>query len=104
MKLINSGRLQFTHNTDNLLQTQQGTVHQNWRSDLNGNVLEDADNTYQWDAANRLYSLTSKRSLGSTTFLRDGLDRMAAITEVGNPRAGTTRYLWCGMQSVTPCA
>ena len=58
--------------------------------DADGNLLDDGQRTYTWDAENRLLSVTSKTQAGkSTTFRYDGLDRRIAIITNGTE----ARYL-----------
>jgi RHS repeat-associated protein len=66
--------------------------------DKNGNVLNDGQRTYSWDAENRLLSAESKaQPLQKTTFRYDGLGRRTAI-ETTSGMTTETRYLWCGAQ------
>ena len=61
--------------------------------DANGNVTDDGERTYKWDAEDRLISVTSKTQPSRvTTFRYDGQDRRIVIVVNGNE----TRYLWCG--------
>ncbi len=61
--------------------------------DANGNLLDDGQRTYSWDAENRLLSVISKTQAGKTTAFRyDGIDRRIAIITNGTE----ARYLWCG--------
>ena len=63
--------------------------------DANGNLLDDGQRAYTWDAENRLLSVTSKTQAGKTTTFRyDGLDRRIAIVT----NSTEVRYLWCGEQ------
>ena len=87
-----------------------------FRYDANGNVTDDGQRLYEWDAENRLISITypdgnsgSRDVLGArvrriTLFKYDGLGRRLAIveTEVVPPGAHRpvvtteTRFVWCG--------
>ncbi len=63
--------------------------------DANGNLLDDGQRTYTWDAENRLLSVTLKTQAGKvTTFRYDGYGRRIAIITNGTE----VRYLWCGQQ------
>lgn len=63
--------------------------------DADGNLLDDGQRTYTWDAENRLLSVTLKAQSGkSTTFRYDGYGRRIAIITNGTE----VRYLWCGQQ------
>ena len=65
--------------------------------DGDGNVLDDGINTYQWDAENRLISVTRKNDpTYKTTFAYDGLGRRIALDVPKSGPAGETAYLWCG--------
>ena len=78
-----------THNYNDLNQIASDSY------DANGNLLDDGQRTYTWDAENRLLSVTSKTQAGKTTSFRyDGLDRRIAIVTNGTEM----RYLWCGEQ------
>ena len=68
--------------------------------DTAGNLTDDGQRTYVWDAEQRLirigytgYTGTNK----STEFRYDGLGRRIAVREYsGTPNYTETRYLWCG--------
>ncbi len=67
--------------------------------DLNGNetavVTATSTNTYQWDAANRLVSITGPTN--QSLFGYDGLGRRVQIIEKTNGVAmGTNKFLWLG--------
>jgi RHS repeat-associated protein len=75
-----------------LLNTQSLTY------DANGNLLSDGQREYQWDAENRLISITYPEESGKKTeFAYDGLGRRTAITNTpaGGGTATTTLYTWC---------
>src|SRR5262249_58184245 len=62
--------------------------------DANGNLIDDGDRAYQWDAENRLLSVVSKSQPDrAVTFRYDGLGRRIAIESASGVE---TRYLWCG--------
>ena len=68
--------------------------------DLNGNettvVTATATNTYQWDAANRLLSITGPTN--QSFFAYDGLGRRLQIIELTNGVAyATNKFVWDGM-------
>jgi RHS repeat-associated protein len=63
----------------------------------NGNVIDDGERTYQWDAENRLVGIGYKAQPGKqTTFRYDGTGRRIASVETGSTGSIETRYLWCG--------
>jgi len=69
--------------------------------DLNGNetsvVTATSTNTFQWDAANRLVSITGPTN--QSIFSYDGMGRRNQIIELQNGMAVSTNlYLWCGME------
>ncbi len=68
-----------------------------YRYDANGNLLDDGINTYAWDAADRLVTITNQQTGHTSQFAYDGLSRRVSATETdsgGTPE--TTHYLWCG--------
>lgn len=69
--------------------------------DLNGNetnvVTATSTNTYQWDAANRLMSVTGPTN--QSLFTYDGLGRRVQIIEQTNGVAyATNKFVWCGQE------
>lgn len=63
--------------------------------DANGNLTNDGQRTYAWDAENRLVGIGYGGS-GTTEFRYDGLGRRLAIIENSpNTAPVETRYLWC---------
>jgi RHS repeat-associated protein len=75
-----------------LLDTQSLTY------DANGNLLSDGQRNYEWDAENRLISITYPAESGKKTeFAYDGLSRRTEITNTpaGGGTATTTLYTWC---------
>ncbi len=64
--------------------------------DDDGNLTSDGINTYEWDAANRLVSITYG-SGASTTFKYDGIGHSTRIIETGSSGVvtGTTQFVWC---------
>ncbi len=63
--------------------------------DADGNLLDDGQRSFTWDAESRLLSVTLKVQAGkSTAFRYDGLGRRIAIVTNGTE----VRYLWCGQQ------
>jgi RHS repeat-associated protein len=62
--------------------------------DANGNVTDDGERIYEWDAANRLIAVAPRSQPDrATTFHYDGLGRRTTIV---SPDGVETRYLWCG--------
>ncbi len=65
--------------------------------DANGNLLDDGERTYQWDAANRLIGIDYTAQPGvHTAFSYDGRHRRVSVVDQGGA-TGETRYLWCGV-------
>jgi RHS repeat-associated protein len=65
--------------------------------DANGNVLDDGQRTYAWDAENRLIRITDTASGHVSAFAYDGRSHRLAVTETGPGATPVeTRYLWCG--------
>jgi RHS repeat-associated protein len=65
--------------------------------DANGNVTDDGDRTYKWDAENRLIGVALKaQPARATTFRYDGFGRRIAILATNGTTSVETRYLWCG--------
>lgn len=69
--------------------------------DLNGNetsvVSATSTNSYQWDAANRLVSITGQTN--QSLFTYDGLGRRVQITELQNGvTVSTSKFVWCRME------
>jgi len=54
--------------------------------------------TFQWNAANRLTTVTRGRQITKITY--DGLDRFVRITDTGTATNSDVRYLWDGDQIV----
>lgn len=62
-----------------------------------GNLLDDGQRSYQWDAEQRLVAIGYKAQPGQrTTFRYDGLGRRSAIIETSTTGTVETRQLWCG--------
>jgi len=85
-------------NTYQLVVTNNG-VGETITYDLNGNqtsvVTATSTNTYQWDAANRLVSITGPTN--QSVFVYDGLGRRAQIIELQNGLTVATNYfIWDG--------
>lgn len=67
--------------------------------DAAGNLTDDAQRTYHWDAEGRLVGIDYKAQPGrKTTFSYDGLGRRTAIIETSASGTVETRYLWCGLR------
>jgi RHS repeat-associated protein len=65
--------------------------------DASGNLIDDGQRTYQWDAENRLIAVVDKSPpRKETDFTYDGLGRRIAITSNSGNGAVNARYLWCG--------
>ena len=66
--------------------------------DAAGNLLNDGQRTYAWDAEQRLIGIGYLATPAVSTILRyDGLGRRTAVKEYTNSNNYTeTRYLWCG--------
>jgi RHS repeat-associated protein len=61
----------------------------------NGNLINDGQRTYLWDAENRLVAVQAPPSK-VTKFSYDGLGRRIAIFSNSVNGANNARYLWCG--------
>jgi RHS repeat-associated protein len=69
--------------------------------DLNGNLINDGDRTYEWDAANRCVAI----NVGThrTEFTYNGASRRAKIVEKDNGNVTITRqFVWCPGET-QPC-
>jgi RHS repeat-associated protein len=65
--------------------------------DTNGNLIADGVRTYQWDAENRLLSVTLKNQPTiNARFRYDGFGRRIAIVSSGAAGSTEMHYLWCG--------
>ncbi len=65
--------------------------------DANGNVTDDGERTYQWDAEDRLVGIKYKAMpTKETVFRYDGFGRRTAIVEKNGTFSLETRYQWCG--------
>jgi len=89
-----------TTNNYQIVVTNNG-VPETFSYDANGNetsmVTATSTNAYQWDAANRLVSISGPTN--QSVFLYDGLGRRVGITEYQNGAAvSTNTYLWCGAE------
>ncbi|MFZ5655136.1 MAG: RHS repeat domain-containing protein [Pseudomonadota bacterium] len=83
-----------TYNGLNQIDLRDG---QPFTYDAAGNLLDDGQRSYEWDAAQRLVRIRYPGSTRSTEFRYDGLGRRSAILEWHNNNNYTeTRYLWCG--------
>jgi YD repeat-containing protein len=66
----------------------------NSHENANGNVTDDGERLYQWDAEDRLIGVAPKAQPDRKTVFRyDGAGRRTAIV---SPEGVETRYLWCG--------
>lgn len=69
--------------------------------DLNGNLLDDGDRTFEWDAENRLVAVTIKATGHRSEFGYDGLGRRVEIIEKDNTViTSDKKYLWEGTEIV----
>jgi RHS repeat-associated protein len=86
-----------TVNTNNQYGTAKGAA---WRYDAAGNVLDDGEKTYSWDAAHRLISMTDKATGKKSEFAYDGQSRLTVRKDYASATASPSeiRYLWCGDQ------
>jgi RHS repeat-associated protein len=74
-----------------------GNKIKNFQYDANGNLTEDAQHTYQWDAENRLIGIGYKTEpQRKTLFQYDGKGRRVAAIETDGTKKTETRYTWCG--------
>jgi RHS repeat-associated protein len=70
---------------------------QAWSHDAAGNVLDDGERTYAWDAEHRLIGIADTNRPGRhTAFHYDGLGRRTRTVDHDGPTATETRTLWCG--------
>jgi RHS repeat-associated protein len=86
-----------TVNPNNQYTTAQGNT---WSYDAAGNVTDDGQRTYTWDAAHRLISITDKTTSHLSQFTYDGFSRLTVRKEYTSADATPTEthYLWCGDQ------
>jgi RHS repeat-associated protein len=69
----------------------KGALAQNLSYDLNGNLLSDGTNTYQWDADNRQLQINYPGSGNYTNFVYDCFDRCVKMVE----STGTVKqFIW----------
>jgi RHS repeat-associated protein len=88
------GASTLTYNGLNQIRTLNGVP---FSYDANGNLVQDDQRTYRWDAENRLIGIGYKAQPSKhTTFRYDGLGRRIAITTTNGTVVSETRYLWCG--------
>ena len=84
---------QASYNALNQIAQLNGT---GYSYDADGELTGDGVNTYTWDAAHRLASVTSIASGDETSYRYDGLGRRIAITAHAQSAQPVTRYyLWC---------
>lgn len=82
-----------TYNSLNQIDLRNG---QPFTYDAAGNLLDDGQRSYEWDAAQRLVRIRYPGSTRFTEFRYDGLGRRSAILEWHNNNYTETPYLWCG--------
>jgi RHS repeat-associated protein len=88
------GASALTYNGLNQIRTLNGVP---FSYDANGNLIQDDQHTYRWDAENRLVGIGYNAQPSKQTTLRyDGLGRRITITTLNGGLGGETRYLWCG--------
>src|SRR5699024_7939019 len=81
----------------NALNQVANTRQASYRYDANGNLLDDGQRAYTWDAADRLLSITDKTTGHVSTFAYDGFSRRIRETETDADGTTTTIVnLWCG--------
>jgi RHS repeat-associated protein len=84
-----------------IVNVPSGTATGSLSYDADGNMTSDGtnSNTYTWDAANRLLSITYNTG-ASTRFSYDGMGRRMQILEVasGGTVTGTNNFIWDGLQ------
>lgn len=74
---------------------EQGTG-QNLSYDANGNLIDDGEKKYKWDAENRLVRIEYNNTDRATEFSYDALGQRAKITELEAGKAQNARYyVWC---------
>lgn len=87
---------QITVNSLNQIQTRDD---RSYRYDANGNLVDDGQRSYTWDAADRLLTITDQDTGHVTTFGYDGLSRRVLDTETDADGSTTiTHNLWCGQR------
>ena len=65
--------------------------------DAAGNLLDDGQRSYAWDAEQRLICIRYGGTNQSTEFRYDGLGRRTSVREYTDSWSYIeTRYLWCG--------
>lgn len=84
-------------NDNNQLVTVQDDM---WVYDLAGNLREDGQRTYSWDAEQRLTRMTNLATGAVSEFFYDGTGRLVKAVERASASATpeTTYYTWCGTQ------
>jgi RHS repeat-associated protein len=90
-----SGTWTASPNDNNQLALVNGIT---WSYDLAGNLVDDGQRTYTWDAEQRLVKITRNDTGATSEFTYDGLGRRVSVTERATPTAAavTTYYAWCG--------
>ena len=65
--------------------------------DANGNLISDGQNTYAWDADNRLIQIKNQTTNAISTFVYDAYSRRISETHTdANGQSSTIYNLWCG--------
>lgn len=71
-------------------------VHTDLTYDANGNLLTDGQNSYEWDAENRLIKITYPGTGNNSQFMFDPLGRNVKIIEqAGGSTTSTKQFVWC---------
>ena len=79
--------------------TVSGDAQRTFAYDPEGNTLNDGNNTYEWDAENRLTAINYTGTQNRTEFTYDGLDRRVAIVEKTNGSVTSTKkFVWVGTE------
>jgi RHS repeat-associated protein len=81
-----------------------GTRSEAYSYDLNGNLIDDGERSFQWDAENRLVAVVNKETGHRSEFEYDGFGRRVGIREL-DPDANKKlqvssdkKYLWDGTE------
>jgi RHS repeat-associated protein len=81
-----------------------GTSTKDWKYDLNGNLVEDGNRQFEWDAENRLTAVTILATNHRSEFGYDGMGRRVCIRELDPDTnqvlqvTSDKKYLWDGVE------
>jgi RHS repeat-associated protein len=95
-----------TYGESSIIVGASGSGGSTLQYDLNGNLVSDGKRTFEWDAENRLVSVTITATGHRSEFGYDGMGRRVAIRELDPDQTQTlqvtsdTKYLWDGVQIV----